>query len=573
DSKIYISTATTILNFKPNIHVIHRPWLAGQACQFQLDALSLAPGGANSGFCNFPAQWFGLPSVAFAPNSPDTICQLGQPVFYQLEALPCGVNNVVWKLEGLSGSLISNFQFASLTPQSAGTGRLIVQVFTSCGMVSDTLPIVVEDLQTPVLDLGPDQVVCANGVHRFTAGPGFERYRWHDGSADSVYTTAYPGMYWVEVWDRCGNRQADTIRVTVAPATLLDLGPDREQCPGAANLFARPSAFSRWQWLPPGAGLPCDTCAELTLSPYTSGIYTVIAQTADGCIALDTLVFLVRDTVFRSLDTFTCANLSLSVFGLELPADTTAQLLFPAGGPGQCDTLWTIHVFGEPAATSLLDTAICLENRFEYQGMLLDPGSETPFRFTAANGCDSVVTVRVAALPALDLSMPADTTIGIGASVLLQASASGAGPLQYSWTPAAPLSCTDCPDPTAAPEVNTLFTLLVTDASGCQRADSVHVRIDERCRWLPVNAFTPDGDGYNDWFHPVTDPCIRTVRHWQIFNRWGQEVFERRDFAPNQPQLGWDGGRHPSDVYIWVAEVVYYNGENGQYKGEVTLLR
>ncbi|WP_431217288.1 gliding motility-associated C-terminal domain-containing protein [Puia sp. P3] len=44
----------------------------------------------------------------------------------------------------------------------------------------------------------------------------------------------------------------------------------------------------------------------------------------------------------------------------------------------------------------------------------------------------------------------------------------------------------------------------------------------------------------------------------RVFNRWGQLVFERRDFPANNPTLGWDGninGRPaPVDAYIYIAE-------------------
>jgi hypothetical protein len=62
-----------------------------------------------------------------------------------------------------------------------------------------------------------------------------------------------------------------------------------------------------------------------------------------------------------------------------------------------------------------------------------------------------------------------------------------------------------------------------------------------------------------------------------IFNRWGQVVFERKDFAPNDPSAGWTGtfkGQKASaDVYIYMMEILCDNNTVIPVKGNVTLLR
>jgi len=58
-----------------------------------------------------------------------------------------------------------------------------------------------------------------------------------------------------------------------------------------------------------------------------------------------------------------------------------------------------------------------------------------------------------------------------------------------------------------------------------------------------------------------------------VVNRWGEVVFERRNFEPNQEGLGWDGQGQPSDVLVWMAEVEYFDGRMEQRRGEIMLLR
>ncbi|MBP7184804.1 MAG: gliding motility-associated C-terminal domain-containing protein [Saprospiraceae bacterium] len=64
---------------------------------------------------------------------------------------------------------------------------------------------------------------------------------------------------------------------------------------------------------------------------------------------------------------------------------------------------------------------------------------------------------------------------------------------------------------------------------------------------LPT-AFTPDGDGVNDYFFPVYD-CYVTSFTMNIFNRWGEKIFSTNDVNEK-----WDGRKNgkelPSDAYV-----------------------
>ncbi|HDO27106.1 MAG TPA: gliding motility-associated C-terminal domain-containing protein [Bacteroidetes bacterium] len=63
------------------------------------------------------------------------------------------------------------------------------------------------------------------------------------------------------------------------------------------------------------------------------------------------------------------------------------------------------------------------------------------------------------------------------------------------------------------------------------------------------NAFSPDGDGLNDEFNMVSPAMLYSYR-LEIFNRWGQQIFETSD-----QNRGWDGTykgkKSPAGVYVW----------------------
>lgn len=86
------------------------------------------------------------------------------------------------------------------------------------------------------------------------------------------------------------------------------------------------------------------------------------------------------------------------------------------------------------------------------------------------------------------------------------------------------------------------------------------------------NAFTPNGDGYNDEFK-VKDGYRSIVKfHGYIFNRWGKKLFEWTDITK-----GWDGKSGGSDVadgaYFVYIEATGADGHKYQIKKTINLLR
>jgi len=563
--------------FYYSLDVIHNPNGKNETCQYQEDGLPIVTFlGADFLPFTLPVE-YDLPYIHFQPNSTDTICSFENLHFpYQIGMPSCGLDTIQWSLEGIPGQISFNALSAQVQYFAPGSGRLIVNAHTPCGIAADTLEVLVVPPLNKTLDLGPDRVVCDNGVLTLNAGGGFARYQWNDGSADSTFTIYPPGKYWVNVLDLCGNFQTDTININVAPNSKLDLGPDLpQQCAGFTASYQRPGFFDSWHWSPADF-LSCTDCPGVNISPTASATWVVVAQTTNGCISVDTLSATIRDTLLFSRDTSVCIGQTLALFGAQLPADTTAQFFLPAPGIG-CDTLWTVHVLGVENASSELSVTICPNAFYPFNGVLLPADTVAVFHLPSFLACDSIVEVWVNAYPPLNLTLPMDTTIRIGASVLLDAVITGTGTLNFVWSPTDGLSCFTCPDPLANPLDTITYTLAVTDVNGCTIEESVTIRVNEECRIQVPNAFTPNGDGTNDVFRPIMDPCVRTVRQWKIINRWGQTVFEQVNFPATDPQLGWDGNwegkPQSSDVYIWVAEFEYFDGRRETQHGDVTLVR
>lgn len=93
------------------------------------------------------------------------------------------------------------------------------------------------------------------------------------------------------------------------------------------------------------------------------------------------------------------------------------------------------------------------------------------------------------------------------------------------------------------------------------------------CRLEFPNAFTPDNDGSNDRFRPLSNCEVFGEYRLRIYSRWGELVYES-----TEPAQGWDGQykENPmaSDLYAWILEYRFPEEEETKLeKGEVTLVR
>jgi gliding motility-associated-like protein len=186
------------------------------------------------------------------------------------------------------------------------------------------------------------------------------------------------------------------------------------------------------------------------------------------------------------------------------------------------------------------------------------------------------VTVAVGSYPTVNLGTGA--LVVAGTPVVMDPILTNGPFLNYTWTPVQNLSCTNCPKPIATINTNITYKLEVENVYGCMASDTISytVQCEEASQLFVPNAFSPDNDGLNDVLM-VRGKGLASVKYFRIFNRWGQLVFEKNNFNPNDPNHGWDGKVNgvPAnpEVYVYTAEVVCTAGGVFVKKGNVTLFR
>jgi gliding motility-associated-like protein len=191
-----------------------------------------------------------------------------------------------------------------------------------------------------------------------------------------------------------------------------------------------------------------------------------------------------------------------------------------------------------------------------------------------ANGCASLVPdeIFVDVTPSVRIFAGNDTIVAINQPLQLKVVEIGnAGVTSFSWSPITYLD-----DPASTQPIATLphdFNYIVTGttAEGCEGVDEIRIKVYKGPDIYVPTAFTPNSDGLNDVLIPVP-VGIKELKHFRIFNRWGQIVF-----ATNVPSQGWDGKikgqEQPSGTFIWTAEAVDYLGNNIRKQGIVTILK
>ena len=112
----------------------------------------------------------------------------------------------------------------------------------------------------------------------------------------------------------------------------------------------------------------------------------------------------------------------------------------------------------------------------------------------------------------------------------------------------------------------------VVTIDGCSSSDTVWVQKD--CYMDIPNVFSPNNDGTNDYFFP-RQMLTKGVSSFKmnIYNRWGQVVYE----TTNTDGRGWDGTFNgvpqPEGVYVYMIDATFKDGQIEHHQGNITLLR
>ncbi len=462
---------------------------------------------------------------------------------------------------------IASFVAVNTANTAAAASATITVTPTANGCPGTPKQFVIAVNPTPsVMQVG-SQALCNNGNTapiQFTGAVAGASYNWTNtnsgiglaasGSGDiasfkAVNTSAIAVTATIKVdpVTAACQGQSHTFTITVNPTPAVKATQSATVCLGK-TVQLNATGATQYTWSP-ATNLSCASCASPSSTPTDTIRYTVTGTSAAGCTAADSILL----TVIKPFKMVVGPGDSICV-GTQLnmhAANANSYIWSPRAGLNRFD---------------IADPLVSINTTSTYRVV----GYDNHQCFTDTG----FVTIVVGPTPTVNIGP--DRSLAVGTPLQLHAVTGGGPIIRYLWTPAADLSCNNCASPSTTVKDNSFYSVVVTNTFGCTATDTIF--INSFCKSSQVyipNAFTPDGDGLNDILM-VRGRGI-TVKSFRIFNRWGELVFEKENFYPNDPKFGWDGRVRgvpaTPDVYVYTAEVFCDNNIPYTYKGNVTILK
>ncbi len=471
-----------------------------------------------------------------------------------------------------SGAFLSGLD--GLQPTVSAAGQYTLQVAdTTNHCVATATAIVVADTTAPAVAIAPaeklncDRPTVTLGAVVSMAAEAFA-IRWEgppegllSGAESLSPTVGEPGQYVLQVTNLengCEAAQAVTVEQDTA-APVASAGAD----------FTMP-CFPEPQWLDGTGSSEGPHIAYQWLTD--DGVIAMGGRTRAPAIdAPGTYTLLVRN-----LENGCSSRDSVAVSQDQPQALATALAPACHGETGQIrfDTI----IGGSAPFVYSIDGGASYWGTDRFDGL---PPGQYALAVQDINGCEDHLELRIEQPDALALQLPGEeVTLQFGESLDLNLQSNY--PLQnlaeIAWSGQPGLSCYDCLAPTATPSITTAYTVRASNDRGCQAQARIRVVVDRTAPVYIPDAFSPNGDGRNDYFTVFARPeAVRQVRSMAIYDRWGNVLFSQKDFAPNTPEAGWDGNARDTPantgLFAYVVEIEYTDGRTELYKGDFQLLR
>ncbi len=480
--------------------------------------------------------------------------------------------NYSYQWETDNGQIITGE--SGLTPEISAPGVYQIIVTDNVnGCTSIDMTSVVQDTVAPDLNIStPEELNCITFNTTLTGNSDESNvpytYQWFGsdgqplaGATGFTINVETPGIYrWMatNTVNGCSQVISEEVIQNITPP-IAEAGPtgiltckNREiQLEGTASSTGE---HYRYAW----NGSPEDPIAgRSTLTPTvnTPGAYTlVVTNNENGCTDSDQVLVIeeIPRTANLSVDTGPCND----DFGTILIEDIEGGF-----GPYSFSIDGGNTFQSSPIFSSLTSG--------DYNVVIRDiNGCEIETETNIPEGLEVVINV----VPLVELQLgdlyQINTTLSVPVSTISE----------ITWSPADGLSCTDCLNPTVVPEQSTQYQLRVVNEDGCVGTALVNLRVDRRASIYIPNAFSPyNEDGINDRFYIFAkEGLVNEVLKFQVFTRWGELLFEKKNFPPNDSNFGWDGlnrgQRMNPGVFVYWAEVELFDGSVIILKGDITLL-
>lgn len=419
--------------------------------------------------------------------------------------------------------------------------------------IEDSIIIYIQDVHELQATVTGDSVLCPGTsvtlMASATGGTPSYSYLWNTGATTQAIhvNPSATTTYWVTITDTCGLVATDsaTVTVVIPQPFVADVQSDTTvNCPNTpvdltATATGGYGGYS-YSW---NTGA---TTAQTTVQPANTTTYTVTVTDACGFTTSDSATVTVQDIPLDSWisdDTTICRG------------DSARLIATGIGGVG--------NDYGYLWSTGSTDSLIWVS-----------PTATTEYTVAISDGCGvfkawDTVTIFVNQVTANFYAPgPFEENLEIHLTNL------SGGATNYEWDfENNGQSTEEHPTIVYNSDGNYVITLVAINSdNGCTDTMKQVIQVNPEFFFYVPNAFTPDGDEYNNTFHATGVGVSSHSYSMQIFNRWGELIFET-----NEVFGAWDGTYQgkmsPSGIYSYKIVVYNLRDEVKQYFGHVNLLR
>ena len=424
---------------------------------------------------------------------------------------------------------------------------------------------VIADANTPsvILSASSLSITCITSTVTLvaTVNPNSVSYNWSPSSgilsgansSSPVFNTA--GSYSLVVTNTLNacatnissnvvNVFANTSLPTVSVTTISTnsvIGCGSNSAVTFSNSTTSASGSVTYNWLPSGA-------SASSFSATTAGVYTLVATDAVNSCSAATQFTVNGNTIAPNLTVSSNAIFPCGTGSITLMANSTATNI--------------VYLWVGPSATSIVNP-----NNIP-NPVVTDIGTYTLTVTDNLTNCQSTATV-IASQANVTASITANPTTGLS-PLTVNFTGSGAGATSFNWNFGGTNSST-LQNPSNIFVTGTYTVTLTTSSGSCSATASITIIVEDELTLEIPNVFTPNDDGVNDLF-TIKSSGISELS-LQIFNRWGQILYQ---FSGNK--ASWDGltaqgVKVPDGTYFYFIKASGFNGKIIEQQGTVNLFR